>query len=544
MKFRTLFLFIPLLLLLGACLDRYREILPERLRFVWDPAVAAPLVKASVTLDSLLSQIDTSDFVGVGSDGIITFSFEQSVATERAIDLYTLSNQLFSRTVNSAPAVTLPFPVDTTFTFSETFEEDIVTDQGELLDSVVMNMGDLLTRLNINTTANEGLIELIIPAIKDENRDTLIQTFPFTNSGSGNIVLTETEDLNDFVLQVVGSSGDRNKFRFIVNTSLTYRNATVIGGSSADIQFSLTNLVWAGIYGDLRSRDVPTAKGSVPFDIFRNIDEGVFRLSDPRMTLRLRNSFGLPVGLDLSSISAVSREGTRVNMTGSVVDNPQLLAAPGFTQIGQAIETEIAFNSTTSNLADLLAILPVQLDYDVSGTINPGAEANNFVLDTSQVVGTLEVEVPLSGSITNLTYETNFDVNLDSIDLAIDSAAIFITSQNSLPLDLDLQLYLLDDMGTIVDSLFQNSSDLILAAQVDSDGDVISATNHKTSLTADRGTLDALANAATIRLSIKVSTANGGTANVNLRPEYGISVQVGIATQFRLEQEIEVPSLP
>ncbi|MEL6538398.1 MAG: hypothetical protein AAFQ98_23455, partial [Bacteroidota bacterium] len=394
-----------------------------------------------------------------------------------------------------------------------------------------------VTALDVTFTANEGYVRIEVPAVRQASGDMLVQEFNFTGS---NDPAPQSSSLEGARLILNNDDGERNKFVFDAFVELTYRN-TAVSPASADINFSLTDLDWQGVFGDLSSRDVPTAQGSIPFDIFGDINQGQFILSDPRMTLRLNNSFGLPVQLELDNILALGSDGTVVPLQGSVVNEPQILAAPSFDQIGESVSSTIAFNSTTSNLADMLAILPTRLDYLVNGVVNPGGDNNNFVLDTSVVEGILEVEVPLTGSINGLTFETDFEFSLDSIDLAVDSAAIIINSQNTLPVDLDVQVFLLDEDFGIIDSLFTNP-DLILAAPVDTNGDVTDEARNTVNVTADRTTLDNLSAASFLRLAVRVNTSNGGATSVNLRPEYGLSVQVGVVTNFEIVEEIDLTS--
>lgn len=530
--------FLPLLGVLSACISKYQDIIPERIRVIWDPALALPLVNTSVTLDDLLSQADTSDFIGLDNDGIITFFYSESIESDYARDLYTIPNQSFSRTVTMPPAINLPFVVDTTITFSERFEATMTPDQGELLDSIIMSTGELVTSLDIRYPANEGRIELVIPAVRSANGDTLVQVFTWVYNGT-DISITETSSLDGLKLDLSNDGTDRNQFVFIANVELTYRNRSVVGGSEADIQFGLNNLGFQAVYGDLSTRSVPTASGTVPFPVFTGIDRGTFRLTDPRMTLTLENSFGLPVLLDLSNIVAIGRDDDTVRLSGSVVDNTPVLEAPTLAQVGQSVSSTITLNQSTSNLADMVAVLPREMTFEVDGTINPDAETNNFVLDTSRVRGSLDVEIPFSGTINNLTYETDLDFALDSVDLAVDSAAIVLRTVNTLPLDLDVQLYLVDADGQILDSLFTNT-DLIIAAAVDGNGDVTTAGENEVAISAGRSTLDAMAQAAFLRLRVSASTSANGSTSVNLRPEYGLEVRAGIVTQFQLIRDIEI----
>ena len=530
--------FLPLLGVLSACISKYQDIIPERIRVIWDPALALPLVNTSVTLDDLLSQADTSDFIGLDNDGIITFFYSESIESDYARDLYTIPNQSFSRTVTMPPAINLPFVVDTTITFSERFEATMTPDQGELLDSIIMSTGELVTSLDIRYPANEGRIELVIPAVRSANGDTLVQVFTWVYNGT-DISITETSSLDGLKLDLSNDGTDRNQFVFIANVELTYRNRSVVGGSEADIQFGLNNLGFQAVYGDLSTRSVPTASGIVPFPVFTGIDRGTFRLTDPRMTLTLENSFGLPVLLDLSNIVAIGRDDDTVRLSGSVVDNTPVLEAPTLAQVGQSVSSTITLNQSTSNLADMVAVLPREMTFEVDGTINPDAETNNFVLDTSRVRGSLDVEIPFSGTINNLTYETDLDFALDSVDLAVDSAAIVLRTVNTLPLDLDVQLYLVDADGQILDSLFTNT-DLIIAAAVDGNGDVTTAGENEVAISAGRSTLDAMAQAAFLRLRVSASTSANGSTSVNLRPEYGLEVRAGIVTQFQLIRDIEI----
>lgn len=537
---RSLFLMFSMVTLLGACISRYQEIIPDSLRFVWDPSIAAPLMQTSLTLEELLSQVDTSDLVGVNTDGVISFYFEQEVSSQYARELYNIPDQSFSENIPTQPSVVSPIPIDTTITFSEQFELDITTDQGERLDSILLRTGDLFTQITVYNPSVRGQIELVIPALRDNNRDTVIQNFSWTGATGADVTVSSTSTLDSSSLALNNPAGDRNKFIFIANVSLFYENATVIGGSSADILFNLTNLDWKAVFGDLRSRTVPTAAGTVPFGVFGDVTQGVFTLSDPEMRLILNNSFGIPIALDFSSMSATDRDGNVVPLSGDIVTNQQNINYPTFEQFGETISDTLFINNTNSNISNLLEILPQRLSYDVSGAVNPAGESNNFVMDSSRITGALEVEVPLSGTINGLSYESYFNYNLDSIDLAVQTAGLVITTTNTLPLDLSVYLEVLDADSVVLDTLV-NEGQLITAAPVDGSGNVNlndpPAPTTKT-IEVDRTGLDALAGGSIIRLILSVSTTNGGTESINLKPEYGIDVQVGIISDLQIEFDV------
>ncbi|NJN34654.1 MAG: hypothetical protein HC817_10775 [Saprospiraceae bacterium] len=110
---------------------------------------------------------------------------------------------------------------------------------------------------------------------------------------------------------------------------------------------------------------------TINIDFFRRWQLGEVRFSDPRMIVTLDNSFGVPVKAVTKQADVVALNGNRLKIASPLVDNGVLVNYPRMNEVGQSKRTVAIFDKTNSNLADLISLNPVSIEYDIDGLLNP-----------------------------------------------------------------------------------------------------------------------------------------------------------------------------
>ena len=101
------------------------------------------------------------------------------------------------------------------------------------------------------------------------------------------------------------------------------------------------------------------------------------------------------------------------------------------------------------------------------------------MLDTSKLAIAARMELPLFGTANDFALEKEFEFDIkDTSDLDVESVTIRIFVTNGFPIDVNTQIYFLDEARVKIDSLINPAQTLIAsAAPVDGSGRVIAPTS-------------------------------------------------------------------
>ncbi len=529
MKQVVILLLIPFLL--SACLEELEDIDKAEVGTL-NPDVAIPLVSSNFTMEEFLREGNSVAAISE-ENGVILLSYNDTIISQSADSLLAIQDQVSPDLVVSGTAMSaIPPNSSQSFTRSATF--NINNSGGDQLDSIWLSAGDLMSSVQVEAPVS-GNVTITFSSIQQTGQpiqQTLTWTFDGTNSSQ---TINANDDLAGASI-VLTTGGATNEISFEATITITNEGTPVANTDEVRINFSLSNLEFAGIFGDISTRNITTPRKSVDIDIFNNINEGAFQLDDPRLELSFINSFGLPVALGIDRIRAEAQDGSIIALTGELVNtqSPFLLDAPNFNEIGESKTSSIAFNNSNSNLNELLNSFPSEFFYRFPGQIDPNDIVNNFVLAESEIDIFLNIEIPLSGTISALQIVKTFDFDGKGIS-ELNEATIIINTINTFPLDARLQVYFLDDASNPIDSLYDdNNGRLMNAAEIDSDGfsTIPGELNDRVFVDADE--IDRIDQATQLVIRVQLQTANGGVIPIKISPSNNLQVNIGIESELEI----------
>ena len=217
-------------------------------------------------------------------------------------------------------------------------------------------------------------------------------------------------------------------------------------------------------------------------------------LDSVTLDLDIENGLGAELQAMISSFSSLNEN------TGNSVN----LVAPGllnrFINMNRATETGqlsdpvrpthalIHLDNSNSNLVQLIENLPDRLMYDIDFSLNPlgNVSGSNDFLYRDHLVNThLRVIVPLRFALNQVVLVDTQEIatsdllNLDPVGVSTFTLLV----DNGFPFDLDLQLFLINESGSITDSLLVPSQ--IAMANVDVNFRVLSSVRTKIPIPVD-----------------------------------------------------------
>jgi hypothetical protein len=446
---------VGLLLLAGlfACMDDYfdlKKLVPPR----FEPSFALPLLNTELRIDHLFEE--PGEFIREDPlTGLISLVFENKGAYSRmAEDIISVPDQkfLFPETIRYFPT-----PTGTPFTFEYSMFDGFVTEvEHQRFDTLYFKEGTKKVRYTTNIN-HPSVINIVCSSlINKHNNQPYTSTREFHNPGGGQYVMESQLNLRDYYIvfcqdQVMPNSVT---FDFILDIY------GVQGGPARSYQFdtevTFEDIRYQKIVGYFAQYDF-SVSDTMYYHLFNNITEGNFRIfsESAHLDLIVHNSAGMPIQIDFDRFVAVSEkdppEEVDIRLFGPGTSNSFLIGAPTLEQAGQTVSTQ---PDTQSNLAEALNISPDYIYFEATGISNPALDPSvtNFMLDTSAFSLDLITTLDLHGLLEHFTLQDTLAFDTEFPDEVV-SAELMVRAINSFPLEIDLQLFFMDGMYQLLDSL-------------------------------------------------------------------------------------------
>ena len=228
--------------------------------------------------------------------------------------------------------------------------------------------------------------------------------------------------------------------------------------------FNNYNFIPEYAIGYIGQDTIENAPESIDTDLFNFISSGTLDLEKVLVSISTNNYIGADAAIKFNNFSGSN---TTTNLS-AVIDNSEIH------HIGRAIlnsdKTITPTNTTILLEADeILEIFPDKLTTHSIIYLNPNGEAitPDFLYTEYPLEVTLGVEVPLSFIAKELVLSKTSDLETDNIE---ELEILYITIQNGLPFEADLNLIVLDEADQVIDTIIKNNR--ILGAITNAEGKV------------------------------------------------------------------------
>ncbi len=413
---------------------------------------------------------------------------------------------------------------------------DFDLDGPEKIYEIMLETG----RVDYTVTSNiqeEIRIKIILPATK-VNGDTLVFEESITYNGgnptSGTLILDNSiTDLTTDPLKPFNIFPFKFEVEIVSSDSLV----TIYFDDDLSFEFSVSNIDFAYIEGYLGKQEESFDPDSLEIEMDDEILDkisGAFQFANPIIRFNYKNSFGLPVSLDLS-VEGEFNNGSIVDLGASVID----IQYPADTLNPEVADT-IEFNKDNTNIEDLLVFPPpVKICYSGSATINPLEDTTviNFITNKSKIEGDLEIEVPIEFSAGNLTFQDTMEIELDIGDedfsVDIEFVKIYVNTKNGFPFDFRFQMIPLDSITSAPCDTLEFT--FLSAAPVDGNGVVIEEQVdwNQEIIDIDQEFLENLEKSGQVIVKVIFNTTGNGSDPVKILSDYIFEFNIGIEGKFK-----------
>ncbi|RJE71886.1 hypothetical protein [Reichenbachiella sp. MSK19-1] len=422
------------------------------------------------------------------------------------------------------------------FKFTQNLQFNYPISNGEELDSLLYASGSI--SITYESTFNVGMeFEMVIDDIIDRATGLPLVLSGAASANSGG---SQTLSLANHKTIATQNAANENIFTGEFNGTLKITSGSSVSKTDQfRYRIDIADVEFETIYGYFGEKDFEIQSQTIEMDFFDELD-GDIRFGSPEIRLIVDNSFGVPMGLSLSSIISSNTAGDQVSLTGSVTEAPQFINAPNINSVGNSATSTIRINNDVSNLSELLNIGPnvinvsveAQSNYSNTTSVNP-PEDRNFVDANSSATTYMEIELPLDLQLTNLT--RHIDYSLDDFDFdQADSIALRIKTINQLPLNGSIDLQFLDADSAVIYQI-KNVS-VLQSPEIPSGGKITAGSESIDHIRLSGEGLDALYNQPTLRLILNISSYD--TANdsfVKIYADYKLEIFLGVEATLDIE---------
>jgi len=418
-----------------------------------------------------------------------------------------------------------------------------------------------------NTLPKDLFLDYIIPnAFKGNDTLKIIERIPAAVNGVASHVYV-VQDMTGWELDLRGIAPfervcncDINKNgRIDQDTVNTFYNI-IKGGieqSNDLIYLSLNDSIYIkgeflGMVPDLAEgflgNDTFSIASTFDFDnVLNSWNLSKLSLEKVDISLEIWNSIGADAAIKINKLRALNTiKNQQVDLTGLAVTNFHALNKPvkpsGSNPVIPAY-TEIAINSSNSNIEKLLDIIPDRFEYDMQAFINPGKEiptpeaSNDFIYYGKSIEAKMGINIPMSIIAENMVLVDTADFSMGEVNLdQISDGILRLIIDNDFPLSAKIQVYLLDENGIKTDSLLAESGEIKAGIREMSSGRVSLPEQSIINVSLSKSKTDALSRTKKIIISATFNTKPSNSF-VKIYNDYRIKVKLIGNLKYKLDKD-------
>lgn len=467
---------------------------------------AVPIFQGKASMADVLDNLGQNTYLTFGSDSLFFLNYRGTVAGLTSENIFSLFSD------------TPPFPVDTFMALPLQLPNNLEIDHvqlksGTMTYSFISNHKETL---DLNITIPQASIGSTVFSEK--------LSVPY--NGQVPIIIPPQEvDLTGYSLNTINDS------LFIQYDAITQSGEKV---TLDNFLMVIRNLEFSYAEGFLGSEVLSTPSDTIAIDFFQYFSQGSVFFEDPKVKLQIINSFGFPFRAKANFINFITPEGELLPLESSFIDKGVDIDYPRIYEVGQSKITAFTFDKTNSNLQQILAGGPVQVEYNVDIIPNPDNDRTitGYMTDRSEFDIQVEVQLPIEGRTAGFVTQDSFAIDLSEYE-RIDFAEFKLTSENELPLGVEIQISFVDSVGTLLDYLFENEKVILEPAPIDDQGEVTSTSFTTTLAPLDAHQFERIKTAKKGLIDVRFMTSRNGSVPVRVLASQQVDLQMGMRIGFK-----------
>jgi hypothetical protein len=293
--------------------------------------------------------------------------------------------------------------------------------------------------------------------------------------------VTHTLDLADYDVDFSKNGTTANEIGFSYTIALVRipANATSLTDSlSIGQTFAIES--YKQVTGYLGKFEIIHSHMDQEIDLFSKNISGKILVNDPRLVLRIFNSYGVPVTGRIYNLKIITVDSQNFPVVIDQFRDTFSFQRPLVP--GDVAVSEYKIDKNNSNLDDAINSGPARVEFDLEFSANYNdIVQDNFLVDGSMFRTEVDFELPMDIKILDYEVLERSSFKLGNIpSKGVESANLYVRTENGLPFDVFMQMLFVKDTiiggqldsNYVIDSLF-NHELAITGGTVDANGKVV-----------------------------------------------------------------------
>lgn len=467
-------------ILLFSCVEKEYDFNRLSTEIVYDPKLAFTIGTLNIDIESLLKGYTNSSNLQIAEDKTITIAIATNFYTVPAMEELSLPPQsqviipgfIFPPTMPGTGIVSRDTIINIPINFFSDAE----------IDSMVVK----IFRYTLSGSSNYSPAftqELTISLLDMHQGNTVyVESFPISSS----INLQNQNNAAGYTLKFRNVAAGSAQARLYVRLTLSGTPGSPINpASTLNVALQINELNYRLLYGYIGQPYLLDILDTMYLDFLgREIAKNI-EWKNPSYTLYTTNSYVVASDLFVESMQVITYDNQVIitNPDNSKIQNPKDIAYPA--QIGLVAKDSVICDkvgySAFYNALEQEA--PKNIVVKLKSKANPHGKAFNILSDTSSIRtrGVLRLPISFRSSGFSQTDTMDFDLsnlatgdsdstNKSNTKVSLKSMLFRIVSSNTMPIDMQLQAYFVDENYQVLDSLYKgqpNENYIIKAGTID-----------------------------------------------------------------------------
>lgn len=496
---------IPLFALLFSC----RKDRPEP---SWEVDVLAPLLLDTIFIGDVIS--DT--LYTVEPDMLVSFVFEEKLYEAQFDSLVRLPDTLISWEFDLQY---LPFPItlqpgDTII--SEEFDWPLDIEDYNI-DGIKLVEGWIRSGALVFEVLDQSESDLLCIFEIRSARNSMGETLYLEEKVLSEEWFSESYDIAGYRMDLTGENNDTvNMLSYSLSLIVHPDEPEEITLNPSDkfsVNLRFESIILDYVRGYFGQNTFTFGPSENPVSIFQDLNVQNISVHQPEVYLEIHNYFGMEAWFNILDLTAVnSQTSETVSLECPLVDSNLFInrayeAAPGSGIVNPSFVT---YDFSDSNFGDLMSIQPDKIIYSAGIETNifgDSTDYTNFFYYDYPIEVYFESRINQGIQFEDLLVESTVDWNSSEVDLDnVSGGHLVLVYTNGFPFDLSLDLFLLDEEETILDTLITDG--YIAGGILDEQLRVSQAVETRIALEVDDPLKEILKKAKFARYTISVNTVS------------------------------------
>lgn len=535
-----LILVAAIIMLMGSCIKDELNMDKFSKRMELTPGLAIPVGYGNLTVRDLLKKFDTTGGIRTGNDSLLYLAYSTDFLSFPASAIFTLPDQLYNQFfIKSDYSV----PIVDSVVLSKSQDYAFALGKDEKIDSMVVKSGKIVYTFR-SSFRNTAAIAIQSDFIT-KNGHPYSQRFNIGNT-TGDFQASFEYDISGSTIRFKRSS-DSSFIPIDFKLTLFQSSFPVRVNDSVNVDLVFSNLDYHIVYGNVGYKNFLNETSSISVNLFNPSVKGSIDFANPEFNIKVKNSFGIPMKINLTNVSAYSEKNNiTTNITFPPDENPVTILCPDINQIGRSQETNITFNNIVPTMADVIKTDPSKFDLTVSGYSDTTSHQIQFITDTSNLKATMEVNLPMWFRAGDFAFEDTVAFDLQNLigiknftPEMIKDVFMRLVVDNGMPLDVKMQVYFADAGYQVLDSMFTDNTPQVPSGVLNADYRVVQKTQKMNDVEIDNAKISRIKDAKWAFVKAAITTtqyAQNPSLKVKFYSDYTLHFELYLKSVVKLTE--------